>query len=199
VVQQPITVAAASRPYPGEVANGDAWTLVWHDGACLLAVVDGSGHGREAAAAARAATDTLAANPHLSPAQALQLCHEALRGTRGAAISIAHIAPAAERLVYAGVGNVEARLWLPDRWQRPIAYRGIVGATLPRIRAFEFNLAPGWLLLMHTDGISARFDPDALAADGRCDPQGLADALLQQWGRQTDDATVVVACAAPAS
>jgi serine phosphatase RsbU (regulator of sigma subunit) len=193
VAEQPLTVAAASRPHPGETVNGDAWTVVWHDGGCLLALIDGLGHGPEAAAAARAATDVLAAAPHLVPAEALQACHHALRGTRGAAISVVQIAPASRQLVYAGVGNVEARLWLPEGWQRPIAYRGIVGAVMPRVRPFELTLAADWLLVLHTDGVSARFDPDQLAPAVRGHPQALADAILAGWGRPSDDATVVVA------
>jgi serine phosphatase RsbU (regulator of sigma subunit) len=193
VAERPLTVAAASRPHPGEAVNGDAWIVVPHEGGCLLAVIDGLGHGPEAAAAAHAASDVLAAAPHLAPAEALQACHSALRGTRGAAISVVQIVPASQRLVYAGVGNVEARLRLADGWQRPIAYRGIVGAVMPRVRSFELTLAPDWLLVLHTDGVSARFDLDQLAPEVRDNPQPLADAILAGWARQTDDATVVVA------
>src|SRR4051812_14246067 len=125
-----VTVVGASRTYPGETDNGDAWTADWHDGACRVAVIDGVGHGPLAAAAAQLAVRTLASQPHLLPAEALRLCHDALRGSRGAAISIAHIDAERGRLTYAGVGNVEARLWLGESWQRPISYRGIVGLTL---------------------------------------------------------------------
>ncbi|HZR98282.1 MAG TPA: SpoIIE family protein phosphatase [Chloroflexota bacterium] len=188
-----ITVAGASRPYPGERANGDAWAVDWHAGACRIAVIDGVGHGSEAAAAARLAVDALAAQTHLLPPEALRLCHDALRGSRGATISIAHVAPAQGRLLYAGVGNVEARLRLGGSWHRLITYRGIVGVTLRTIRAFELALAPDWLLLLHTDGVSARLDPGALPADTRVAPAALAEAILQRWGRASDDATVVVA------
>ena len=35
-------MAAASRPHPNETANGDAWAVDWHDGACRIAlIVDG--------------------------------------------------------------------------------------------------------------------------------------------------------------
>jgi hypothetical protein len=45
---------------------------------------------------------------------------------------------------------------------------------------------------MHTDGVSARFELTALPAFRSGDPQALAAALLGEWGRDTDDATVVV-------
>ena len=54
------------------------------------------------------------------------------------------------------------------------------------------TLAPMWLLLLYTDGIKRRFDPQPLleaAASG----DGLAQAVLAEGARATDDATVLVA------
>ena len=97
----------------------------------------------------------------------------------------------------AAFAYVEARLWLGESWQRPIAFRGIVGLILPRIRSFDFALGPVWQLILHTDGVSARFDPDALPAEVQRVPPALAAGVLRQWGRDTDDATVVVVQPAP--
>jgi hypothetical protein len=47
---------------------------------------------------------------------------------------------------------------------------------------------------MHTDGVSARFEPDGLSASTWRDPQRLADEVLRGWGRRTDDFTVLVVC-----
>jgi serine phosphatase RsbU (regulator of sigma subunit) len=197
VAGAPVTVAAASRPHPLETLNGDAWAVDWHGGACRIAVVDGLGHGPRAAAASAAATAALAARPDLEPAEALRACHRALAGTRGAAVSIARIDVARSRLTYVGVGNVEARFWHGQHQTRPIAYRGIVGATLPSIRTFDFDLGRDWVLLIHTDGVSPRFHLDTSPvldlADG---PRSLAEMVLRDWGRLSDDATVVVACPA---
>ena len=189
-------LGAATRPYPGETANGDGWAVSWDGDACRLTVVDGLGHGPAAAAATRAALDALAARPGLGPADALRTCHAALAGTRGAAVSVARLEPDRRRLTYAGVGNVEARLWPAGPAgpaTRPIAYRGIVGAVLPTLRPAEFDLAEGWLLVLHTDGLSARLVLEPESAAAGVEPQALAEALLTRWGRATDDATVVVA------
>jgi serine phosphatase RsbU (regulator of sigma subunit) len=187
-----LAIGTAARPYSGETVSGDGWSIDWHEGVCRVALIDGLGHGSQAAAATRAATTALTNQPELSPAEALRLCHRALAGTRGAVISIARIDLAGGRLTYAGVGNVEARLWHPPTHERPISYRGVLGSTIPTIRSFDFPLPPDWVLILHTDGISSRFDirdvPDSLYHD----PQALADELLQRWSRTTDDATVVV-------
>lgn len=188
-----ITIAAATRPYPGESANGDAWTVQWHNGACRIAVIDGLGHGPDAAAAAQAAVAALAAQPQLLPEAALRICHDALRGTRGAAISVGTVDAAGSQLTYAGVGNVEAHLWGASQRQRLIAYRGIVGTILPTLRTFTLDLPPAWLLIVHTDGISARFTLPAPGEGLPEDHQQFANELLLHRGRQTDDATVVVA------
>lgn len=54
-----IEVAGATRPRPGEQRCGDAWLHLDLGDASLLAIVDGLGHGPEAAAAASAALGSL--------------------------------------------------------------------------------------------------------------------------------------------
>jgi serine phosphatase RsbU (regulator of sigma subunit) len=195
---QPLTIVAAARPHSDETVSGDRWSVDWCGSSCRIAVIDGLGHGPLAAEAAAIAAQTLAARPELPPDEALRVCHQALKGTRGAAISLARIDPDAVRLTYAGVGNVEARLWQSGCQQRPIAFRGIVGAALPTCRSFDFDLEPGWLLLLHTDGISARFQLEDFQPTILGEPRALADAILARWGREHDDATVVVARAGSA-
>jgi len=157
-------------------------------------VIDGLGHGPEAAAAARAAVAVLQADPSLGPNQALDRCHRALAGTRGAAISIAAIDLPSSQLRYAGIGNVEGELWHEGNQQHLVAYRGIVGVTSRTAREFSFELRDGWVLVMHTDGISRRFDLGALRTDEQENAQAISDAVLHRWGRESDDATVVIAC-----
>jgi len=193
MADQTLAVAGVSRPYPGETANGDTWTVEWHDGACRIAVIDGLGHGPAAAVAAQRARDLLRARPDLPPEEALRACHEALRGTRGAVISIAWMAVDAHEVVYAGIGNVEAQLRQGGRTQRLVAYRGIVGVTLPTPRSVVSALERDWLLLVHTDGVSARFAVESVPEVASPTPEVLATAVLAGWGRATDDATVVVA------
>jgi serine phosphatase RsbU (regulator of sigma subunit) len=172
--------------------SGDAWQVDWDGDICRIAVIDGLGHGPQAAEAALAATTDLAARPGRDPVAAVQSCHEALMGTRGAAMLVACVDPGAGQLTIAGVGNVEAQLWQHGRAQHLMSDRGIVGSTLPRIRPIAVALDADWLLLIYTDGIRNRFDLGAVretAPDGR----GCAEALLHGWSRPTDDVTVLVA------
>jgi serine phosphatase RsbU (regulator of sigma subunit) len=190
-----IRVAVAARPHPNETVNGDATAVHWtDDGACRIAVIDGLGHGPDAAYASACAVKVLDAHPELGPAEVLRRCHLALAGTRGAAMAVALLDPTKRELSYAGVGNIEAHLWQsPERRDRPISYRGIVGAVLPTIRTFTLALDTDWTFIMHSDGVSARIDPAKLATQPPWQPEALAQAILARYSRASDDATVVVA------
>src|SRR5215207_10694276 len=133
-------IAAAARPHPTEVVSGDIWHVDWLATGCRIAVIDGLGHGPDAAFAAQQAGDTLALSPNLGPADALRVCHQALSGTRGAAIGIALIETSMGTLTYAGVGNVEARVVTPEKVSLLASSRGIVGSILPTIRPTEISL-----------------------------------------------------------
>ena len=199
MADSPIEVAVAARPYPGEIVSGDAWHLDWDGDRCRVSVIDGLGHGPAAAEAAAAARAALAAQPALSPTAALDACHHALGHTRGAAMWIGTIDQAAARLTYAGVGNVSGRLWhqgVAERGeQRLVGQRGIVGAAVPTLRAYEATLGVGWFLLVYTDGISERFAVDRPTGALLEQAQALVDGLLLGWGRQSDDALILAICA----
>ena len=81
--------SARNRPLPGETESGDAPVVVFFPGGALLGLIDGLGHGPEAATAARAAVARLEAAPDQPVLKLINLCHEALRSTRGAVTWIA--------------------------------------------------------------------------------------------------------------
>jgi serine phosphatase RsbU (regulator of sigma subunit) len=112
-------------------------------------------------------------------------------------MGVALIAPVDGTLVYAGVGNVEARLISANRAVRLQSARGIVGAVFPTVQPVEASLDPGWLLVIHSDGVSSKLDLDEEAGAKAADPQLLANRILARWSRAADDATVVVACQRP--
>lgn len=188
-----IEIAAAGRPHPEETVSGDAWRADWHEGHCRIAVVDGLGHGPAAENAALRAMEVLAARPELGPVEGLQYCHEALRSTRGAALTIVRIDPRSMHLSHAGVGNVDTHVSNKFREQRLIPQRGIVGNILPRLMLAELDLSGDWTLVLHSDGVSSRFVLDSVLAEHPGGPADVANTLLEQWSRPMDDAMVVVA------
>lgn len=192
-----VRVLTAGRARPDQEVTGDGWHVDETDGVLRVALIDGLGHGPDAAEAAEAAREALRLHPMMSPALALGECHRTMRRTRGAAITIARIDAAAGTLDVAGVGNVEARLLLPRRTKRFITQRGIVGHVMREPRTESVTLDEPWSLIMHSDGISSRWE-DAVVLSTRpgvIRPDALS-ALLAEWSRPYDDATVVAACSA---
>ncbi len=187
----PFKIAGASRPHPNEQENGDAWHVLRHGNVCRLCVIDGLGHGPEAAKATHVAIAALEGICSESPSRAIQQCHAALRGTRGVVMAVADIDLESQTLNFASIGNIDGIVEQDGKTHRLISYRGIVGSTLPTVRSFDFALTGHWSLLLHSDGIMSRFDP-ATELEDVADPESWALAFLQRWARDTDDATVVL-------
>ncbi len=191
--------AVATRPIPGESLSGDQCVVEMTETETLLAVIDGLGHGPEAAEAAGAAAGVLRENPAEPVEVLLVLCHAALARTRGAAITVASISANNGSMSWLGVGNVEAaRLrGAPsnDSQASPsldmaLLLGGIVGHQLPTLRPHAVDVQPGDLLLMATDGIARSFTQDVHLAAA---PARLADGILDKLARPTDDALILVA------
>ena len=187
----------AASALPGQTQSGDLHLVKSVTTGVLLAVVDGLGHGAEAATAARTAVATLDEHASESVLALLQRCHWALKGTRGVVMSLAFADRQQHALTWVGVGNVECMLFhaagaLSSRPARDslVTRGGIVGSELPQVRAQVLPLAAGDLLIFATDGIRDGFS-DGLQFEAP--PQQLAEHILNQYGKGTDDALVLVA------
>ena len=182
-----------SRPRPGEELNGDAYFVGSHDGETLLAVVDGLGHGHGAHEAASAAVEVLEQWRGESLGELVPAVHDALRVTRGAVMGAVVLDPAREAFNYAGVGNIEVRvLGSADPPARPIPANGTLGARLPNVRVWPHRWTEGSTLVIASDGVSATWDAAAYPGLVARSPQLLAGVLLRDFGRNSDDATVLV-------
>ena len=182
----------AGRPYPGETVSGDACFAREYDGKTLIGVVDGLGHGPGAALVARRAVDYLEEHYREAPVKIMRGCHQALRGTRGAAVGLALIDPERSTLTYVGIGNIEIRVVGEESRSLPSLY-GIVGDNVRKIRAEEVAYHPGDLVIMHSDGVSAKFGLDDYPGLRQKDPQQIAEAIARDYARENDDVLIVVA------
>lgn len=182
--------AVVQQPVQGESTSGDACLVLESPDQVLVAVIDGLGHGKDAHEAAQAALACIRANENCPLDTLLTCCHEALRHTRGAVIAVARIDRRQHRLVHAGIGNIETRIIGAQRSYHPVSINGIAGHTLRKIRCETFPFEPGDLLVMHSDGISDRFDLSALARER--DLQLLASQLVHAHGRHHDDQLLLI-------
>lgn len=193
-------VAGITRPISGEEVCGDAWAarpVAGPDGepdaALLVMFCDGLGHGPLAALASQQAVSAFHASRGQRPEDVLSDLHRALRGTRGGAAAVARIEPAARRVRYCGVGNISGFVVDPERRQALLSAPGIVGHQLPTLRTQEQELAPGAALVLHSDGLTERWQVSALPGLLRHLPVVAAGLLLREAGVRRDDAGVVVA------
>jgi phosphoserine phosphatase RsbX len=184
----------AGRPMPGETESGDNCVVCPVPGGAVLAVVDGLGHGPEAAAAARDAIAVLEAHRQDSLLTLVKRCHDALRRTVGVVITLAAFSSENNLLTWLAVGNVKGVLIRADVLARPardwvLERGGVVGHQLPPLRASAVAVVPGDLLILATDGIRSQF-ADRLDPDRR--PQEIALDILAADARPSDDALVLV-------
>ena len=183
-----------SVPVMGEQQNGDAWAFVAQPTGCAALVADGLGHGPLAARASVAAAAVFHRAGVLDPESYFQAAHEALRGTRGAAVSLCCIFPGQHRLVFAGVGNVEGRIHLTSRSVGLAPRSGTLGMNpqAPRIELRELAWEPGAILVLHSDGLRHHYDLAAYGDLRQHDPTVIAALLHRDLARARDDATVMV-------
>jgi negative regulator of sigma-B (phosphoserine phosphatase) len=187
---RPLNWAFESRPLPTEVESGDRCIVVPRSGGALLAVIDGLGHGPEAAAASRVAANTLSRLADGDPADLITQCHVALRGTRGAAMLIVGLSFREARFAWAGVGNVEGWHVRAAKRDALVSKAGVVGYQISAPLRREAELAPGDLFLLATDGILPEF---VGGLQYGWEPDAIAGAVLREYGRISDDALILVA------
>src|SRR6266403_548750 len=187
-----IAWGVASRAAPGQVVSGDLHLIKPITDGVLSAVVDGLGHGDEASTAAKIAIAALESHAEEPLAALVRRCHEALTQNRGVVMTVATLCSLDGKLVWLGVGNVEAILLRADRQaktpsDRVLLRSGLVGYQLPVLRATTLSLAPDDLLIFATDGIDAGFNEGLVYSDS---PQQLAERILECHFKGHDDALV---------
>jgi anti-sigma regulatory factor (Ser/Thr protein kinase) len=187
-----IEVGALCVPMGGEEACGDGWAVSCDlDGATLLGV-DGLGHGPEAAKAALAAVEALGRRPSASPSEVLHTAHEALRITRGAALSVARIEYTGDELRFAGIGNVGGIVHDGAARRAMVSHNGIVGANMRKVQEFTVACPPGAVCILHSDGVQTQWDLTAYPGLLTRAPALIAGILMRDFIRGRDDAMVLV-------
>lgn len=194
-VPDTVLVGAVCLPLAGEELPGDAWAMVDAGPIRRVVVADGVGHGPDAAAAAAEALRVVRANPATALEQLFPILHARLSGTRGAAIAVADLDPAGERLRYAGVGNIVGAIVDPSAagngaQRNLVSHAGTVGHELHRVQAFDMPWPRGATLVMHSDGARARWSLDRYPGLARRHPSVVAGVLYRDFARGTDDVTV---------
>lgn len=173
--------------------SGDGWAVA-ADHSLTAVLVDGLGHGLEAAAAAQAAERALGPVPVADLAAFVGRAHEAMRDTRGGVLAAATVVPDVGYLVYAGVGNIAGRIHSAGESKSLVSREGTLGTTdrPPPARVERYPWPPRATLVLASDGLEPRWDlrdyPGLLGHH----PVVVAAVLYRDLGRMGDDAAVLV-------
>ena len=184
----------ASIPMPGQQVCGDGHFIQTSEQQAFIALMDGLGHGVDAANAVEVARTALSEHQHSGILLDLLYVHNQLRSTRGVCIAAAAIDMSVSAMSWVGLGDVEGilikpatneRRWLPKR----NGVLGMVSDVTSHLRLHVESLDPGDLIMFATDGVSKTSIP-TLNRDA--DPQMMAEHVLATNARGTDDASVLV-------
>lgn len=188
-----VQYAIAALTLPGEHESGDRHLVVPTAAGTLVAVVDGLGHGAEAAEAARIALATLERYAEEPTVALVQRCHERMRTTRGAVMSLASFRRRDHTMDWLSVGNVEGVLVRgnePATRANLLMRGGVVGLCLPVLHSVVVPVFPGNILIFATDGVRSGFEQGLSLAHPL---QKIADSICSRYSKGNDDALVLVA------
>src|SRR5262245_42239001 len=185
---------AAFAPLAGELCSGDEYVVVPFSHGVLIAVLDGIGHGEEAAAASRRASAILKKYAEEPVIALVQRCHHELRETRGVVISVASFNTRHGLMTWLAVGNVHGTLLrntvsFPQMEEALLLRAGVVGAQLPPLQAAVLPIGMGDTVIFNTDGIQNDFERTLAVSQS---PQKAAEDILSRYAKSTDDALVLV-------
>ena len=190
-----IEAAFATLPLPGQSESGDLSLIKRVGKGTLIAVVDGLGHGQEAASAAHAAVGALDRYSREPLIELVRRCHDDLVGLRGVVLGLAYLDPQAATMAWLGVGNVGGVLLRADPANRPsrvtlVPNAGFIGAEQAHPMTRSVPLALGDTVILFSDGIRDGFAESLVLSNT---PQEIADFVMTRQAKGNDDALVLVA------
>jgi anti-sigma regulatory factor (Ser/Thr protein kinase) len=175
----------------GEEVCGDALSVSDAGNVRTLLVVDGLGHGPEAAEAAVEAVRLFHRYNGNTIANLLDYIHGGLRSTRGAAVSVARFDPATKNISFSGIGNVAGVIITAGETKRMVSMAGTAGFNTRKIRTFDYPFSHG-LIVLHSDGLASSWTVDRYPNLAALHPSLIAAILYRDFTRVRDDATVLV-------
>lgn len=184
--------ATVNRPCFGEVLSGDRPIVLVLPTGVLIGMVDVLGHGPEAHQLALHCERLLMAQASGAVEDLLYALHRDIKGSRGAAISLAWISSnRPQQVTVVGVGNTLLYA-LQDKVTPISAQPGTLGGNMPRLRPMVLPLEAGDVLLLTTDGMSERVDSRQLLSLKNWPVRRIANEVLRVYGKVHDDAACAV-------
>lgn len=190
----PLSWAAAWRSKTAGLPCGDRHLVRRAGGMIMIAVIDGSGSGARAAAAATSCHAALSAvqNPNRIE-ECFAAAHQACRDTCGVALGLALIEPSLSKLTWGAVGDIDGLLIRQtplgrSRRESMLQCGGTVGVHLPPMLSQTHQIGPSDLVILVSDGIRGSYRSWAAPT---LPVTAIAANVLKSHGRADDDAMVL--------
>jgi len=192
----PLEFGVASRAHPLMEVNGDTFVLKQWETSALVGIIDGLGHGPKAQDAALTARRYVETHYDQPLDSIFRGADRACRATRGVVMALAHFDWKAGlsniSLTFASIGNIEVRVIGKREAMNFVIRRGIVGVNAPTPTVTAHRWEPDYTLVLHSDGVSSAWRATDFPELARVSTKEAAQRLLMRWGKDLDDATVIV-------
>jgi len=184
---------------PGETLSGDGCCYInAKDDTIHLLVADGLGHGAEAHRAVKEAVTAFRAFDSKSPVDILRHLHQSIKKTRGMVATVVIIDPKNKRWRFCGIGNIGMRFNGLQQSKSYLSYNGIVGHNIPNtLNDQELSLNDYQQVMLCSDGIRSRWEHAKHPTIHKYDLSLQAAAIYKEFGRRTDDMSVIIGRALP--
>jgi serine/threonine protein phosphatase PrpC len=174
-----------------EYLNGDAVFINIEDEELFICIFDGAGHGEGAYKISRIGIEYIQSNRGLSLPEMMQGLHEKLHGTHGAVAIIGKLNIKKMELKYVGIGNIFLRIF-GEVSKREVMLGGVIGYQIRTPKERRLSIKSGDTIVFHTDGISSRFNETDYPNIFWDDAEIISKKILQDFGKNNDDATCAV-------
>lgn len=189
-----LDIGVISYPKQGLDVNGDAYMI--HDtpdGQCLIAVIDGVGHGPHAHTAAQTARHYIENHSEQPLADIFRGVESACQATSGVVMAIAHFNANRSLLTFASIGNIESKIVGSREKKNLLIKRGIIGRQAPAPIVSQYLWTQELGIIMHSDGVSPRWNWQDFPHFPGKPAQFVAEQMFHKLHRVSDDATLIYA------
>lgn len=186
-----IECAGAVKPlFRSMSESGDLTVIYEDDTSCLLVLIDVLGHGTSARTVAVLAGTWLDEHRKETLSSLIAGLHHRLSGTRGAVVAMCRFETETGMLQYTGVGNITLKV-VGRQTERLVIPDGVLGFGTLHTDVHALKIYPGTTLLMHSDGVSTRFDILECPGILHKPAAEISEEILNRFGMKDDDASCI--------
>ena len=178
-------------PMRHEALCGDAWHLSWNGPRLTATLIDGLGHGLQASEASELGVAAAAEAGELAVEEIIGRMHARMGRSRGGAAAVFCFDGVTRQAQFAGIGNISAAVHEGGASRGLPSHPGIVGGNYRRVQAFGFEVPTDGLLLMHSDGLQARWSFAPYEGLAYRHPALVAAVLQRDFTRGRDDTGIL--------